>query len=292
MEVQSRSTPKHRLPLWKSALLLTAALALSTVGAQRVYAQYWGGRNAPAPRAPQLSDFPQEKFTFCTVAYSPNGYREPLGFGWNTDYPDSGYNFMLRLAELTTIEINTDEYGEPVQEVIRLTDDSLFDYPYIFMSDVGTCTFSTKEAEKLREYLLRGGMLHVDDFWGEEAWENWAAEIYGVLPPDEYPIVDIPLTHEIFHVVFDVTEIPQVPSIQHWYRSNGSTTSERGAETAEAHFRGIFDHDGRLMVLMTHNTDIADGWEKERENAEYFQQFSVQKSYPIGINIVVYALTH
>lgn len=199
---------------------------------------------------------------------------------------------MLRLSQLTTIEINTDEYGKPIQEVIRLTDPTLFDYPYVFMSDVGTATFSTKEAEALREYLLRGGVLHVDDFWGDDAWSNWEAEIYGVLPPDEFQIIDIPLDHEIFHIVFDVTEVPQVPSIQHWYRSGGSTTSERGRETEDAHFRGIFDKNGRLMVLMTHNTDIADGWEKERENYEYFQKFSVKKSYPIGINIVVYALTH
>lgn len=290
--MQSESTPKRRFPLWKTVLLFALTVGVTITGVREVYAQYWGGRNAPAPRPPKLIDFPQEKFTFCTIAYSPNGWQEPLGFGWNTDYPDSGHNFMLRLAELTTIEINTDKYGDPIQHVIRLTDEALFDYPYVFMSDVGTAMFNKDEVEALREYLLRGGMLHVDDFWGETAWNNWEAQIYDVLPPDEFPIVDIPLTHEIFHVVFDVDEVPQVPSIQHWYRSGGATTSERGSETAEAHFRGIFDQSGRLMVLMTHNTDIADGWEKERENAEYFQKFSVQKSYPIGINIVVYALTH
>lgn len=273
---------------WLSALALILTTAISTL----TYAQFWGGPNATPPMPPRLDDFPQAEFTFCTVAYSPNGYREPLGFGWNTDYPDSGHNFMLRLSQLTTIKIKTDQYGDPVQEVVRLTDESLFDYPYIFMSDVGTARFDRDEADALREYLLRGGMLHVDDFWGDDAWRNWVSEIYQVLPPDEYQIVDIPLTHEIFHIVFEVDEIPQVPSIQHWYRSGGATTSERGTETSEPHFRGIFDHDGRLMVLMTHNTDIADGWEKERENYEYFQTFSVKKSYPIGINIVVYALTH
>ncbi|MFP6582074.1 MAG: DUF4159 domain-containing protein [Candidatus Hydrogenedentota bacterium] len=275
-----------------TAILLFSAIALCLPYTSDIHAQFWGGPNAETPPPPGLEDFPKEKFTFCTIAYSPNGYHEPLGFGWNTDYPDSGHNFMLRLSQLTTIEINTDDYGDPIQEVIRLTDPTLFNYPYIFMSDVGTATFSKKEAEALREYLVRGGLLHVDDFWGDDAWINWEAEIYGVLSPDEYDIIDIPLDHEIFHVVFDVTEIPQVPSIQHWYRSGGSTTSERGLETEEPHFRGIFDQNGRLMVLMTHNTDIADGWEKERENLEYFQEFSVKKSYPIGINIVVYAMTH
>lgn len=252
-----------------------------------------GGRNAAAPPPPRLQDFPQAEFTFCTIQYSPNGYYEPLGIGWITDFPNAGENFMLRLSQLTTIKIKTDQYGDPVQEVLRLTDEALFDYPYIFMSDVGTAQFDKKEEEALREYLLRGGLLHVDDFWGNDAWNYWSATIKRVLPEDEFEIVDIPLTHEIFHIVFDVKEIPQVPSIQHWYQSSGSTTSERGDETAEPHFRGIFHPDtGRLMVLMTHNTDIADGWEKERENYEYFKKFSVKMSYPVGINIVVYALTH
>ncbi len=251
-----------------------------------------GERTTPPPIAPRLSEFPHEKFTFCTIAYTNNGRYEDLGFGWNTDYPDSGHNFMIRLEELTTVEINKDVTGEPVQKVLLLTDPALFNFPYIFMSDVGRLIFSREEADQLQRYLLRGGFLHVDDFWGEDAWDSWVAQLNYVLPPDEYDIVDIPLTHELFHIVFDVNEYPQVPSIQHWQRSGGTTTSERGAETAQAHFRGVFDKNGRLMVLMTHNTDIADGWEKEREDQEYFERFSVKKSYPIGINIVVYALTH
>jgi len=160
------------------------------------------------------------------------------------------------------------------------------------MSDVGTAGFTKEEAKNLREYLLRGGFLHADDFWGERAWNNWAYEIEQILPPDEYPIRDIPLTHDIFHIVFDVNEVPQVPSIQYWSSTRDGTTSERGRETAEPHLRGIWDKDGRLMVVMSHNTDLADGWEQERKNEEYFREFSVKKSYPLGINIVVYALTH
>ena len=93
-----------------------AFTALLSILSSFAYSQ-WGGRNASAPLPPSLDDFPQSEFTFCTVAYSPNGYHEPLGFGWNTDFPDSGHNFMLRLSQLTTIKIKTDEYGEPVQEV-------------------------------------------------------------------------------------------------------------------------------------------------------------------------------
>lgn len=243
------------------------------------------------PNAPTLNDFPQERFSFCTVMYTQ--YRsEDLGFGWSTDWPDAGYNFMIRLEELTTIRINRDKSGEPVQVNLHLTDDSLFDYPYIFMSDVGVADFSEPEAEQLREYLLRGGFLHVDDFWGEEAWDSWRMQLEKVLPPDEYPIQDIPLSHPIFNIVFKITEKAQVPSIQYWRGTRDGTTSERGESTSEVHIRGIYDNNGRLMVVMTHNTDIADGWEKEREDHDYFEKFAVKKSYPLGINIVVYALTH
>jgi hypothetical protein len=269
-------------------LIACSAFGISTAAS----GQFWDQRYRRFPDPPKLSKFPGEKFTFCTIRYRNNGWDEPLGFGWSTDWPDSGYNFMIRLSELTTIEINRDENGEPHQEILTLTDPALFNYPIIFMSDVGTCGLDAQEAKALRKYLLAGGFLHADDFWGETAWKNWVYEISQVLPPDEYPIRDIPLTHELFHIVFDVNELPQVPSIQYWSASRDGTTSERGAETADPHFRGIFDKNGRLMVLMTHNTDIADGWEKERENEEYFREFSVKKSYPIGINLVVYALTH
>ena len=134
-------------------------------------------------------------------------------------------------------------------------------------------------------------MLYVDDFWGPEAWEHWAREIGRVLPPDEYPIVDVPLSDPIFSVAYDVKEIPQIPSIQYWRRSGGDGTSERGEESAVPHFRGIRNQAGQLMVLMTHNTDIADGWEREGESREFFFLFSV-KAYPVGINIVLYAMTH
>lgn len=268
---------------------ILALAALCTLTALPVDAQWWRGRGQGFPAPPKVDEF-SGKFTFCTIMYDP-ARSEDLGFGWNTDYPNAGEHFMIRLEELTSIEIARDQFGQPHQVNLRLTDPALFNYPYIFMSDVGTVDFNPVEQEKLREYLLRGGFLHVDDFWGDLAWEWWVDKISEVLPPDEFKIRDIPLSHPIFHIVFDVKEVPQVPSIQHWERSGGRTTSERGSETDEPHIRGIW-HGDRLIVLMSHNTDLADGWEKEGENEQYFREFSVTKSYPMGINIVVYALTH
>jgi hypothetical protein len=141
---------------------------------------------------------------------------------------------------------------------------------------------------------LRGGFLLVDDFWGDYAWANWEYEIGRVFPPDEYPIVDIPLNHPIFHCVFDIKEVPQVPAInQFWeWQMTGNTYEGQPTIDPSPHCRGIFDKNGRLMIVMMHNTDLGDGWEREGENEGYFREFSVKKAYPMGINIVVYAMTH
>lgn len=217
--------------------------------------------------------------------------EERLGHGWNTDYPRSDINFMTRFSELTNAQINLEKDGEPNHVVVTLMDDELFNYPFIFMSDVGTVGLTAYEAERLRLYLLSGGFLYVDDFWGESAWNHWSREIGKVLPPDQYPIEDVSLDDPIFRVFFDVREVPQIPSIQYWRWSGGAGTSERGDESAEPHFRGIRNDRGQLMVVMTHNTDIADGWEREADDSEFFHLFSLD-AYPVGINIVLYSMTH
>ena len=131
----------------------------------------------------------------------------------------------------------------------------------------------------------------MDDFWGDWAWSSWAHEIEKVLPRSEYPIIDIPPGHLIFSALYNVHDVPQIPSIQFWRRSGRRGTSERGSESAVPHLRGIRDEVGRIMVLMTHNTDIADGWEREGEDDQFFFEFS-PKAYALGINIILYALTH
>lgn len=280
------------------ALVSVLLLAEAALYADIAEAQNWGRRGrrggwgAP-PRAPTSDMFKSNVFTFCRIMYT-SVRDEAKGYGWTTDYPDSDYNFMIRLAELTTIAINRDANGDPLHVTVRMTDEEILDYPFTFMSDVGTVGMTEREVEGLRRYLLNGGFLHVDDFWGEAAWTHWETQIGRVLPPDRYPIMDIPLSDDIFRIVFHVKEVPQVPSIQHWRQvgRDSSITSERGLETATPHMRGIRNEAGHWIVIMTHNTDIADGWEREAENHEYFKEFSVKKSYPLGINIVVYALTH
>jgi hypothetical protein len=228
-------------------------------------------------------------FLYCRGFYrSVRG--EAGGQGWSTDYPGADNNFSIRLSELTRVSVKWDPTRQPIHVVVRLNDPALNRCPMLFMEDVGTIQFSEGEIQGLRDYLLKGGFLWVDDFWGSVAWDRWVAELQRVLPSGEFPIIEVPLSHPIMHTVYDVTDYLQVSSINFWYRSEGSV-SERGPDSAQVHFRGIEDSRKRLMVLMTHNTDVSDTWEREGENKEYFSLFS-PRGYAIGVNVVVYALTH
>lgn len=228
-------------------------------------------------------------FNFCRGAYT-SGRREAGGQGWSTDYPDAERNFSIRLAELTRVRVSMRPDGEPDFVVVRLTDELLSQCGILHLEDVGTATLAGAEVEGLRNYLLRGGFVWCDDFWGTFAWNNWMNELRRVLPPAEFPVVPIPPDHPIFKAQFDVKAIPQIPSIQFW-RQSGGGTSERGADSARPQFMGVFDQDDNLMMVMTHNTDISDAWEREGEDPRFFYNFS-PVGYTVGINIILYAMTH
>jgi hypothetical protein len=215
--------------------------------------------------------------------------RETGGMGWWTDYPSADVNLSIRLGELTKTKISR-EGGEPNHLVVRLTDDALFQCPFVILEDAGTASFSEEEVARLRAYFLKGGFMWVDDFWGSPAWDNWVTELRKVLPAGEFPIADLHSDHPVFRTLFEVAELPQIPSIQFW-RMSGGATSERGTDSPHPEIRAISDLNGRVMVLMTHNTDIADAWEREGEDLDFFYRFSVD-GYAVGINVLVYAMTH
>ena len=247
-----------------------------------------GFRSRYPPRYPKADTFGYG-FNFCRAIYTSTR-GEAGGQGWSTDYPDADLNFSIRLSELTRTRVKFDGTGTPEFVTVRLTDDALFECPYVHMEDVGTVTFSDREVESLRAYLLKGGFLWVDDFWGSYAWDEWVAQIERVLPRADYPIHDLTPEHAIYQMQYQMTELPQIPAIQAW-RGNATDTSERGADSATPHFRAISDARGNIMVLMTHNTDISDAWEREGEDPRYFYQFS-PRGYAVGINAVMYAMTH
>jgi hypothetical protein len=264
-----------------SGLLAVAVLASATTGeAQR------RGRFAPAVRlaSPQDAD---GAFHFCRVAYR-SGRGD--GGGWGVDYPQADINLSIRLSELTRAPVSFDPAREPNHLVVRLTDDELFLCPFVMMTEVGSIYLDDAEVQRLREYLLKGGFLWADDFWGTYAWRAWESEIRKVFPSGEYPIVEIPLDHPMYRMHFVVKKVPQIPSINYWMGSGGDT-SERGYDSATPTVRALLDTSGRIMILMTHNTDIGDSWEREGDDPNYFYHFAID-GYALGINVVLYAMTH
>lgn len=260
-------------------------IALSGIALAAMAQSRFRGRS---PRV-ELGVLPAERtgFTFCRLFYT-QVRREAGGQGWATDYPGADQNLTIRLPEFTTARVTSYPDGSPQHAVVSATDSTLFECPFLFASDVGTASFSDPEVTRLREYLLKGGFLWVDDFWGSAAWANWSDEIRRVLP--EYAPVELPRDHPLFSTFYTIDRVPQIPSIQHW-RSSGGGTSERGSDSAVPTIHGIFDGEGRLLVLMSHNTDIADGWEREGEEFAFFHAFSPH-GYAVGVNIVIWSMTH
>jgi hypothetical protein len=265
--------------------ILVAFTFAGSALAQRGWGRIPEGYGVPIRRMPE--NYSDGAFVVCKLMYR-SVRSEWLGMGWATDYPYAGINLMTRVSELTKTPISRDAQGDPNYWVVSATDPAMFRCPYVMAADVGTLQFSAVEVERMREYLLKGGFLWVDDFWGTLAWQMWSREIARVLP--EYAIIDVPADHAIRHTLYNLETIPQVTAIQNW-RGSGFSTSERGSDSPHANFRAIADEKGRVMVLMTHNTDIADSWERESEDRQYFLQFSPQ-GYAVGINVVLYALTH
>ena len=280
------------------ALVAIAVMAMAAV----TYAQFFGGQGErrrgggrrggfggyqAAPRRATDQSFTGD-FTFCRIAYDRASDGD--GGSWGVDYPRADQNLSIRLSELSKAPVNFDAEHNPNYYVVTMTDPELFNCPFVMMTEVGSTYISPEEAKELRSYLLKGGFLWADDFWGEYAWEHWESELRKVLPAAQYPIVDVPLTHSMFHTIFDVKKIPQIPSITAW-GGPGGETSERGADSAVPHARAILGDKGNVMVFITHNTDFGDAYEREGDNPSYFYTFSVD-GYAIGIDALVYAMTH
>jgi hypothetical protein len=267
------------------AVILSAlALGIAASGAEQVRQR---GRFGSGVRMATPESF-DGGFNFCRVVFRGNRFGD--GGGWGVDYPRADVNLSVRLSELTRTVVSTDAAGEPNHLVVRLTDEALFQCPFVMMTEVGAAYLDEEEAARLREYLVKGGFLWADDFWGSYAWESWTAQIGKVLPPVDFPIVDLPANDPLFRAQFEIARVPQIPSINFWMGSGGGT-SERGADSAEPHARAILDARGRIMVLMTHNTDVGDSWEREADDPDYFYHFAVD-GYALGINAVLYAMTH
>jgi Domain of unknown function (DUF4159) len=274
-------------PAFRVAVAAVAALTFVVAAA---YGQGYRFREGSLPARYAPPHMPDGSFVVCRLSYR-SVRVEPMGIGWQTDYPYAEINLTTRLSELTKTRVSRDPQGQPNHFVVRLTDDALFNCPLTVASDVGSLGFRPEEIDRLRTYLLKGGFLWVDDFWGTLAWRQWSSEIAKVLDPAMYPIQDVPLSDPMLKSMFEVTHVPQITNIQFWRGVDGQSTSERGSDSIEAHLRAIRDSHGRIMVLMTHNTDVADSWEREGEDPAFFYQFS-PNGYALGIDVVLHAMTH
>ena len=227
----------------------------------------------------QTDSIPRE-FYFSRVAY--RGYRGFYGRGgsWATDYPKADQIFLSFIDRLLP---NLDAFEK--EFVVLLQEPELRHYPFLYALEVGRMSLSPEEVEGLRGYLLAGGFLVIDDFWGTREWQNFEYEIRQVLP--EYDIVDLPIDHPIFTTFYEIEEIIQVPNVGNGVRG-GRTWECR--ERCFPVVRGIHDENGRLMVIINFNTDLGDAWEWA-DNPYYPLKYSTY-AYEMGVNFIVYAMSH
>ena len=224
----------------------------------------------------------QYEFYFTRGVYSDDfAVGDDLGGSWSIDYPKADRHFLLALERLSIIDTASDE------NAVKLTDPELRNRPFIYALEVGAMQLNDGEVDALRRYLLAGGFLLIDDFWGSWAWENLVEQMQRVFPDRE--IEEVPPGHPLFHTVYDINEIKQIPN-----KSNGISFDRRGIthenDGTQAHVRGIFDEEDRLMVVINWNTDLGDAWEWA-DHPDYPSHFSTY-AVMLGVNIVVYAMTH
>jgi hypothetical protein len=270
------------------AIALLLALTVATAAAQEKWREYpsiergWWGRDTHPDEAPgefvvgRLM-FPQIRRGYMLGA-GPGDWRAG-GTAWTVDYPEGDRTFARLLERLTTIDVRL------VEQPVNLDDDiDAYYWPFMISGLVGAWDLTDAQAAKLREYLLRGGFLLCDSFYGTVEWDGFVEGIRKVFP--DRPIVDLPDTHPIFHAVYDLTDRPQIPTWQHLPQGG----YRNGPSGAAARWRAIVDDDERVMVMITFNNDVADGWQRADEYD--YPQEAANLAISLGVNFAVYALSH
>jgi hypothetical protein len=208
---------------------------------------------------------------------SYGGYGYYSRGNWSTDYPKADRQFLIALTRLTRVQTRSTE------QVVDLDSDEIFNYPWVYAVQVQSWAFTDEEAKRMREYLLKGGFLMVDDFHGTDDWEAFMRGMLQVFP--DRPIEDLPNKDELFHVLYDLGERFQVPGEQ--YVSSGRTCEKC---PNEPEWRAIRDDKGRVMVAICHNMHLGDAWEWA-DDPRYPEKFA-SLAFRIGIDYVMYGMTH
>ena len=261
-----------RLPILCGALALGASL-LAWQG------RYWGFRgevdNDDAPFPPDGHE--KTEFVFARLRYPSVRFAWGFRGNWATDYWKADRQFVQGVRRLTRIHVRS------VEQVVDLDSDEIYNWPWIYAVEVGHWDLTDAQCRRLRDYLLRGGFLMVDDFHGTWEWETFMASLSRVFP--DRPVVDIDSKDPIFHVLYDLDERFQVPGIQYWY--SGRIYEKDGIEPR---WRAVYDDKGRIMVAICHNMDLGDAWEWA-DHPRYPEHYA-SLAYRIGINYIIYAMTH
>jgi hypothetical protein len=264
----------------------TTVLLLATIAlAQRQWVEHGEG---PRPTFPS-----QAEFHFVRTEYTDlPQYHRRWGFAsrgasgegwWIVDWPDADEHFSVGVRRLTRIDT-----GDPRH--LRLTDPHLFDYPWIYATQTGWWGLSDAETTALREYLLRGGYLVVDDFWGPEQWEVFRETMERVLPGRS--ISDLAESDSVMHVLYDIRDKDRtfIPGTRHLWRGPGGTTVVHQPEGTEPSWRAMYDDKGRMVVAVNFNTDVGDAW--EYADSPQYPEAMTSLAYRYGVNYLIYAMTH
>ena len=246
--------------------------------------QSQGSQTGNRSRNP-TTDLPEAEFHLARMIYATIGGAGSHGFinpWWAIDYPFAEQHFLPALRRLTNLSVAEDSRH------LEVTDDRIFDYPFLFLQQPGQGNWrpTDQEAERLREYLLRGGFLLVDDMHGEYEWSVFESAMQRVLP--DQPIVEIPENDPVLHVFYDLGDRIQIPGLRHLRRARGGQIVPR--MEGPPHWRGIYDDRGRLMVAINFNMDMGDAW--EHADDPWYPAPMTGQAYRLGVNYVLYAMTH
>lgn len=280
---------------------ITSCAVLIAVVFVSAHAQFFGGgrrslqiRDAETIKEQEemekaiAPEFKEDVFTFARLRF---GGDQGFGFGrggkrWDDDTPTADLSLTYRLYQSTSLKVR------PGLNYIDITTKDLASYPFVYVAAAGSIVFTDDEVAALRTYLLGGGFMMVDDFWGDSQWEQFYSQIKRVFP-DREPVL-LTMDNRIFHTVFNFTQAPQIPSVGSFL--NTGLTYDVGydfdTKGHEPHYFGIYDDKQRMMVVICHNNHFGDGWEHETQDPIYFDQISEPMAYPMFINILVYAMTH
>ena len=231
-------------------------------------------------------EFHEDVFTFARLKFqAERGRRFGGGRGWHDDTPEADLNLIFRLYQVTSLKVR------PGLHFINITTKDLINYPFVYLASAGTAAFMDEEADALRQYLLAGGFMMADDFWGDDQWAHFCHQMKRVFPQIEP--VELTLEHRIFHTVFDFKKQPQIPSVGAYFQTGQSyDPASYYQRDHDPHYYALYDERQRMMVLICHNNHYGDGWEHEGDDESYFDRFSEPMAYPMLINILVYTMAH